>query len=513
MPGSIANARLIVGMEVHVELATRSKMFSRAPNPAHADSDGAEPNALLDATVAGLPGALPVPNRRGVELAMMVGLALNCQIAPRTRWDRKSYFYADLPKGYQISQYELPLCFDGGVEMPPALAGPGPPRRIGIARAHLEEDAGKLLHERPGGGAIDHTLADFNRAGAPLLEVVTQPDFRSADEAVWFARMLHGLCRFLGVTRGVLQAGHVRFEPNINMELTLADGRTVRTPIVEVKNLNSFKALRGAIEHEQREQPARFLRDGRVAGPGTKSTRGWDDAAGVTLPQRSKEDAHDYRYFPDPDLPPLDVPREWVEQVRAALPEVPEARAARYERDFELSAGEAGTLTQDRADADLFEGIVEALARLGVERPRAGRLAANILVQACAKLANERGVALHELGARPAELARVAALREARKINNRAVEPLLNAIASPSPTDRDVESLAVSMGLIVAQDASAVDAWVDQVLARHAAIADDVRAGKVQAIGRLVGEVMKLAGGGADAKSVRDSIAKRLGVG
>jgi len=307
----ITQVTLRVGLEIHVELATRTKMFCRAPNVAHPEHFDAAPNSLIDPVVLGLPGALPVMNKAAVEMAMMVGMALGCEISPLSRWDRKSYFYPDLPKNYQISQYQLPLCFDGSVELPPITAdgridydafagldakeGTGergghavPGKRIGIIRAHLEEDAGKLLHEAPGGGPIDPpgSIADYNRAGTPLLEIVTQPDFSSADEVVVFCRLLRNICRFLGASEGVLQRGHMRFEPNINALLTLADGRTVATPIVEIKNLNSFKAVKGAIEYELREQPRRWHEDKIELRPGAKTTRGWDDTRGETFLQR-----------------------------------------------------------------------------------------------------------------------------------------------------------------------------------------------------------------------------------
>ncbi|MCA9299534.1 MAG: hypothetical protein KDA28_10735 [Phycisphaerales bacterium] len=244
----------IIGMEIHVELATRSKMFSRSANVAHAAYEDALPNTLTDPTVLALPGALPVMNREAVEQSMMVGLALGCTINRLSRWDRKSYFYPDLPKAYQISQYDLALCIEGSFEFPVTdelgrPAGEDCRHIVRIRRAHLEEDAGKLSHELPGGGSIDGSLVDLNRAGTPLLEIVTEPDLTSADEAVSFGKALRQLCRFLGVTQGVMQRGHMRFEPNINCRLTFDDGRVVTTPIVEVKNLNSFRALRGAIEY------------------------------------------------------------------------------------------------------------------------------------------------------------------------------------------------------------------------------------------------------------------------
>jgi len=299
---TIVATRLKVGLEVHVELDTRTKMFTRAGNPASAEFEGAAPNTLIDPVVLALPGALPVLNERAIELSIRVGLALGCSIAEVTRWDRKSYFYPDLPKGYQISQYALPLCFDGSVDWP--IEPDGSEKRIGIVRAHLEEDAGKLLHEAPGGRPIDHSIVDLNRAGTPLLEIVTQPDFTTPEQVVNFARTLRTVCRFVGASRCVMQKGHIRFEPNINCVLEMDDGRTVTTPITEIKNLNSFRSLEMAIRAELAAQPERWREDGREMGPGEKVTRGWDDAKNATFVQREKEDAHDYRYFPDPDLLP-----------------------------------------------------------------------------------------------------------------------------------------------------------------------------------------------------------------
>lgn len=519
-----------IGLEVHVELATRTKMFSRVPSPAHVDHWDAPANTLIDSTVLALPGALPVMNREAVEMAMMVGLALGCQISPLSRWDRKSYFYPDLPKAYQISQYDLPLCFDGSVDVPasdaggfPDLAKPG--TRIGILRAHLEEDAGKLLHEEPGGRPIDvpgaGSIVDYNRAGTPLLEIVTQPDFTSADEVVLFARMLRNICRFLGVTEGVMQKGHMRFEPNINCVLTLSDGRTVATPITEVKNLNSFRSVKGAIEHELREQPERWLQDGRVFGEGTKSTRGWDDARGVTTIQREKEEAHDYRYFPDPDLPPVAVAEAWVEKARARVPELPLSRFRRYVGEYALGVKEAFALTEERDTCFLYEGTIEAMVELGVERVRAGKLAANLLLQSGAKRANERKVEVHELGVSPLWVAGVGRLREDGKVSSQSADELFGMGCGPeggfSATFSDaagalraVEAAAGGRGFLVVRDDAAMDGWIAQVLAANPKVAEDVKAGKLQAAGRLVGEVMKLAGGQADAKTVREAILKKL---
>jgi aspartyl-tRNA(Asn)/glutamyl-tRNA(Gln) amidotransferase subunit B len=526
----IQSVQLKVGLEVHVELATRTKMFSRCPSPAHPEFDGAEPNTLIDPVVLALPGALPVMNRAAVEMAMMVGLALNCSIAERTKWDRKSYFYPDLPKGYQISQYDLPLCFDGAVDVP-AIDDKGfiipdaEPARIGIIRAHLEEDAGKLLHEAPGGGAIDFSIVDWNRAGTPLLEIVTQPDFTHADQVVSFARMLRNICRFLGVTEGIMQKGHIRFEPNINTILTLDDGRTATTPITEVKNLNSFKALRGAIEHELREQPRRWLEDGREMGAGQKRTMGWDDARQQTSIQREKEDAHDYRYFPDPDLLPVVISRAWRDEVAARLPELPLARQKRYMEMYALAAKEAAALVEERDVCLLYEAAIDAMQRRGMDAPRAGRASANFILQSGAKRANERDVLISDLGITADEIAQIAVLREEGRLSAAGADQLFGILCEPGrprpgpaafdAPNRDVESLARTHNLLIIRDDAALDRWCDEVIAKNDKVAADVRAGKAAAIGRLVGEVVKLAaaqGQRVDAKVVRDELAKKLGV-
>ncbi len=511
---AIASVRLKVGMEVHVELATRTKMFSRAPSPAHPDNDGAPPNTLIDPVVLALPGALPVMNRAAVEMAIMVGLALNCRIAGTTKWDRKSYFYPDLPKGYQISQYDLPLCFDGSVDLPPVDERgheiPGETRRIGIIRAHLEEDAGKLLHEAPGGAPIDFSIVDLNRAGTPLLEIVTQPDFDAADQVVAFARWLRNLCRFLGVSEGVMQKGHIRFEPNINTILTLDDGRTVATPVVEIKNLNSFKAVKGAIEYELADQPRRWQQDGKVMGAGMKVTRGWDDVRAVTVVQREKEDAHDYRYFPDPDLVPVTVSDEWRERVRAMIPELPDARRRRYIDEYGLDPKEAAAIIDERDVCLFYEASINAMVARAIARDRAGRLAANMVLQSGAKRANERAVLVSALGITPDAVARIVKLREDNRISAGSADELFGLLCD-EPATTDVESLAQSRGMLIVRDDAALDRWCDAAIAEQPQAAADVRAGKQAAIGRLVGAAMKHSGGAGDAKAVRERLLQKLG--
>jgi aspartyl-tRNA(Asn)/glutamyl-tRNA(Gln) amidotransferase subunit B len=521
---TITRVDLVVGLEIHVELATRTKMFSRALSPAFAGQESASANTYIDPVVLALPGALPVMNRRAIEMSMLVGLALNCSITRLTKWDRKSYFYPDLPKSYQISQYDAPIAADGWFDLPicDARGFPeftSPPRRIRIQRAHLEEDAGKLLHEAPGGHAIDHSIVDFNRAGTALLEIVTHPDFTNADDAALFCRLLRQVCRALGVTLGVMQQGHMRFEPNINCVLTLSDGSNIKTPIVEIKNLNSFRAVKAAIEYELKEQPERWRRDGRVLGRGMKVTRGWDDARSETFVQREKEDAHDYRYFPDPDLLPVHISDEWISSVAATLPELPLDKYRRYVSEFGLGVQEAAQLVEERAASDYFDRAIDALVELGSARDRAGKAVGNILLQNGARRANERGVGIESLGPTSLQIAGLVHLREQGDVNNQSVDELFGAMcespdttaASPREALETVKAMASSRGLLVVRDANAMASWIDQVLGANPKVAEDVRSGKVQAVGRLVGEVMKLAAGTADAKDVRTALLSRLG--
>src|SRR3982750_1654912 len=283
-------------MEIHVQLATKSKMFTGAAN-----GFGGEPNSQVDEQVLGLPGVLPVMNRRAVEYAIMVGLALGCKIAKHTKWDRKSYYYPDLPKNYQISQYDLPLCGEGTFTI---AAEDGQPKRVRIRRAHLEEDAGKLMHEAPGGYPIDYSIVDLNRAGTPLLEIVTEPDLSSPKDVATFGQELQKLVQFLGGSGAQMQMGHMRFEPNINVHITDQDGVVHKTAITEIKNLNSFSVLERATAYEVQRQIHEWEDTGSL---GKKSTYGGDESTGQTFHQRDKEDAHDYRYFPDPDLVPVEV--------------------------------------------------------------------------------------------------------------------------------------------------------------------------------------------------------------
>ena len=493
-------ATLKVGLEIHVELATRSKMWTSAPNIAHPDYFDAQPNTLLDPVVIGMPGTLPVMNKAAVEMSIKIGLALGCQIARHTKWDRKSYYYPDLPKNYQISQYDLPLCGPGEAQAPVSDEPDAELHTVRITRAHLEEDAGKLLHEAPGGRAIDYSIVDLNRAGTPLLEIVTEPDFSTAEQVVAFGRMLRNICRFLGVSEGIMQKGHMRFEPNINV-LIEKDGETHATPIVEIKNLNSFRAVRGAIEHEHQRQVEQWLTDGRDMTSGAKSTRGWDDVNMATTLQREKEEAHDYRYFPDPDLVPVTVSDEWRERVRATIPELPPQRERRYIDELGLAVKDARSITGERDVCLFFEDVLVA----GVEPKRA----AAILLNNLAKRANERGALVSDLGITPGQIKTIEAMQAESKISSNGADELYGLCTEAGP-DADPAKLAEEKGLLQVSDESALDEWVDNAIEAEPKAADDVRNGKQAAIGRLVGAVMKQSKGQANPKAVQAKLREKL---
>ena len=506
MPG-IASTRLKIGMEIHVELATRSKMFTRAASIAHPDHFDASPNRLVDPVVLALPGTLPVMNKAAIEMSIKVGLALNCTISKFSKWDRKNYFYPDLPKGYQISQYDLPLCTDGYLDIP----GAGGTKRIGIIRAHLEEDTGKLGHELPGGYHSDGSLVDLNRAGTPLLEIVTQPDIDHVDDAETFARELRNLCRFLGVTEGIMQRGHIRFEPNVNVIIITDDGREFATPIVEVKNLNSFKSVRGAIEHEFTRQVEEWRETGRVMGRGEKRTRGWDDDRGLTVLQREKEDAHDYRYFPDPDLVPVVVSDAWRDQIAATIPELPMARRERYVSEFQLALIDARTLVEERDLCVFFESCIDEYVRLrdGADAARihAGRASAKLLLNVGARLANERQRAIHDLGITPRQVAQLLLMRDADSIGSSAADELFALLCE---TDDDAGAVAAARGLLQVRDEGQLDSWVEQAIIAQPQAARDFAAGKDAAVGRLVGHAMKVSNGQADAQAIQAKLSRKL---
>lgn len=481
--------KLIVGLEIHVQLSTKTKMFCGC-----ALRFGEEANSRVCPVCLGLPGALPVMNGRAVEHAMVVAMALNCEIAGFTKWDRKSYYYPDLPKNYQISQYDLPLGSAGYIEIPLA---DGQTKRIRIRRVHLEEDAGKNLHT-----AGNYSQVDLNRAGTPLLEIVTEPDMSSAEQVRALAVELQRIVRYLGVSEADMQKGHMRFEPNVNLVIERA-GQSFTTPIVEVKNLNSFRALERSVAYEVQRQLDEFLETGRTMETGTKSTRGWNDADQVTVLQREKEEAHDYRYFPDPDLVPVTTTPQGLEEIRSRLCELPMPRQMRYVQEYGLSDYDAGVLTAERSTADFFEQAVRA----GGDPKRL----CNLLTQVGLKLANEQGRDLPGLGLEPEAVAELAKMVDAGAVSATAAGTILQAMVE---TGGKPDALARELNLIQKSDAAELEGIVQEVLAANpAAVADVTGGGKKsqKARGFLLGQVMQKTKGQANPKIVSELLNRKLG--
>ncbi len=490
--------RVLIGMEIHVQLGTRTKMFTSVGNGAHPDHYNSAPNTLVDPVILGLPGVLPVINKRAVEMAMMVGLSLGCKIAEFTKWDRKSYYYPDLPKNYQISQYDLPLCGEGAIELP---LSDGSYKTVRIKRAHLEEDAGKLLHE----GHAEFSQVDLNRAGTPLLEIVTEPDLTTPEEARLFGEELRRICRYLGVSQGIMQQGHMRFEPNINLHIT-HKGKVFKTPITECKNLNSFRAVERACAYEIQRQLAEWHAGGQVQQKMGKSTRGWDDDKGVTVMQREKEEADDYRYFPDPDLVPVTVSEAWREAVRSEVVETPIPRRKRYEKDYGLSAKEAMALVDERPIAELFEATIAQGA--------SPRRVVNILLQKAAMVANERGVLISELPVTAEQYALLAKLVDDGTISASAGSTVFDELLAKPGSDP--KGAAEKLGVLQVRDAGATEKWVDEALAANAKAVETYKTNqkkKDASLGFLRGAVMKASAGKADPKMVGELLEKKLNAG
>jgi aspartyl-tRNA(Asn)/glutamyl-tRNA(Gln) amidotransferase subunit B len=486
-------------MEVHLQLKTRTKCFSAAPT-----GYGAEPNTQVDPVVLGLPGALPVLNREALRLAVRTGLALGCTVAAVTKWDRKNYFYPDLPKGYQISQYDQPVCLAGAVEIEDDA---GNTKTVRIRRAHLEEDTGKSFHDDKG----SKSRLDFNRAGTPLLEVVSEPDIASADEAERYLEALREIVAYVGTSDGNMQEGNLRCEPNVNLVFDNGD----RTPIVEIKNLNSVKNVGAAIRCEVERQTKAYREQGQTLTNTPRSTRGWDDVHQTTVHQRAKESADDYRYFPEPDLPPVRLDPAWVEAQRAALPELPRARRRRYRDALGLSAYDAGVLTAARDLADWFEAALTAPTGPGgaggKAGPRDAKAVANWVTTELLRHLNETGARLTDVRLSPQGLGELVDLVAAGTINHRtAKEVFREVVTSGDAKHAGVRELVAARGLGQVSDAGAVEEACKAAIAAHAAAAADVRAGHEKALGRLVGAAMKGLGGKGNPAVVQETLRRLL---
>ncbi len=476
--GEVDRFETVIGLEVHAQLLTRSKMYCGCS----AEYTGDPPNTAICPVCLGLPGALPVLNQAAVQSALLTGLALNSEVPAYNKLDRKNYVYPDLPKGYQISQYDLPLCVGGRL----TFESEGVPRTVGITRVHVEEDTGRLVH-RQGEQGEEISLVDFNRSGVPLMEIVGEPDLRSPEEARDYLIALRQILRYIGASTGNMEEGAFRCDANISTRAT--DGSLVGAK-VEVKNMNSFRAVERALRYEEQRQREVLATGGTIP----QETRGWVEDRGVTVSQRTKEQAHDYRYFPEPDLPPLAVTDEMVEPLRRGLPELPLARRDRFVEAFGLPPEDAALLTGEREIADLFEQVVGANPGTA-----AARRAANWIVNDLMGLQRQRGLPPETLPLSAVQVRDLIDAVEAGEITGRAAKELLPQIGSHE-LPRDA---AARLNLLSLNDADTVRAAVDETLAAFPEAVADYRGGKKAAIGRLIGETIKRTGGRARPDEVR----------
>jgi aspartyl-tRNA(Asn)/glutamyl-tRNA(Gln) amidotransferase subunit B len=480
----------IIGLETHCQLCTETKIFSPAST-----RFGADPNTHVDPIVLGMPGVLPVLNQKVLEYAVKAGLALNCQIAPYSKFDRKQYFYPDLPKNYQISQYDLPIAEHGWleIELVDAQSKQVTRKRIGITRLHMEEDAGKLVHggsDRLAGST--YSLVDYNRAGVPLIEIVSEPDIRTGQEAAEYAQELRRIVRYLGISDGNMQEGSLRCDVNISVR---PEGQEKFGTKVEIKNMNSFSAIQKAIEHEIQRQ-IKAIEAGETI---RQETRLWDESSQRTKSMRSKEGSSDYRYFPEPDLPPIEVSVDQKATWQQELPELPAQKRSRYEETLGLSAYDARVLADERSIAEYFEATVGAGAD--------PKLSANWVTQDIAAYLNAEKLTVAELALKPAMLAEMIQLIEAGTISNKIAKDLLPDLLTQGGSPK---AIVAAKGLSQISDPAQIEAMIDQVLAAHPEELAAYRGGKKKLQGFFVGQMMKHSGGRVDPKLTNQLLSKKL---
>jgi len=479
----------IIGLETHCQLSTKTKIFSSSST-----EFGATPNTNIDPICMGLPGVLPVLNEKVLEYAVKAGLALNCQIAPYSKFDRKQYFYPDLPKNYQISQFDLPIAEHGWLEIQ-SVDGDGNlvPKRIGITRLHMEEDAGKLVHagsDRLSGST--YSLVDYNRAGVPLIEIVSEPDLRSGQEAAEYAQSMRQLVRYLGVSDGNMQEGSLRCDVNISVR---PFGQEKFGTKVEIKNMNSFSAIQKAIEYEIERQTAAVEAGEKI----WQETRLWEEGSQRTISMRIKEGSSDYRYFPEPDLCPIIVSSEQLTAWRQELPELPSAKRRRYVTDFGLSPYDARLLTDDRSVAEYFEATIA----LGAN----SKLAANWIMGDIAAYLNSSKITINELALKPESLAELIAMIENGTISGKIAKDILpKLLVEGGSAKKTVEE----SGLTQISDTGALETIIEQVIAANPQELAQYRQGKTKLLGFFVGKVLKETGGRADPKLTNELLAKKL---
>jgi aspartyl-tRNA(Asn)/glutamyl-tRNA(Gln) amidotransferase subunit B len=485
LPLVMAELETVIGLECHVELSTRTKMFCGCRN-----GFGDEPNTNVCPVCLGQPGALPVPNREAIASIMKIGLALDCAIAPHSLFHRKNYFYPDQPKNFQISQYDLPICVGGHLD----VEVEGVARRIGITRVHMEEDTGKTTHGSASGRIheADYALIDYNRAGVPLVECVSEPDMRSPEEAGAYLRELRATLESLDVSDVRMEEGSLRCDANISLRLA---GRTEFGTKVEIKNMNSVRSMERALNFEIARQTTAI----ESGEPLVQETRHWDEDAGATKSMRSKEEAFDYRYFPEPDIPPLEPATSWVNEIRATVPELPRARRGRYATELGLKPDVAGVLVADRAWTDLFERTIA----LGVN----ARAAANWITQDLAGLLNKHGVAPTDSPVTPEHLAELIGLVSHDTVSGAGAK---QALEDAVQTGDGIAGIVERLGLKQVSDAGELGPIVDEVLAEHPDVVEQFRGGKEGVLGFLVGQVMRKTANAANPKLAQELLRERL---
>jgi aspartyl-tRNA(Asn)/glutamyl-tRNA(Gln) amidotransferase subunit B len=482
----------VIGMEVHVELKTESKMFCNSKNALGQEK---KPNVHICPVCSGQPGTLPVPNRQAIEFVQLAGLALNCELNLKSKFDRKNYFYPDLPKGYQISQYDQPLCGLGKLE----IAG----KYIGITRIHLEEDTGKLIH--PDGA--NYTLVDYNRAGVPLMELVTEPDIENGEEARIFCTKLQQICRYLGISDADMEKGNMRCE--VNLSLHKEGEEKLSGTKVEVKNINSFRFVEKAINYEI-ERQTQLLENGEKV---VQETRGWDSVKNVTVSQRKKESAHDYRYFPEPDIPPMEFTKEYVEQLRLKLPELPAAKEKRFVEEYFLNEQDVAVITAQKDLAAYFEEVISELKEkiaskeISSSEDKAYKLAVNYIISELRKHLAENDHDIRDIKITAENYAELIGMVADGKINSSAAQVVLKEMFH---TGADPSQIVEEKNLGQMDDTGALQEAVDKVLAANSKSVDDYKAGKTNALQFMMGQVMKETKGKANPQVITELLQKKL---
>lgn len=475
----------VIGLEVHAQMLTESKIFCGC-----ATQFGSGPNSQTCPVCIGMPGVLPVLNRKALEFAVRTGLAMNCRISSYSRFARKNYFYPDLPKGYQISQYELPICERGYVD----IIVDGEKRRIGITRIHMEEDAGKNIHESAssasGGGS--YSFVDLNRAGVPLMEIVSEPDIRTPEEASKYMKKLRTILRYLGVCDGNMEQGSLRCDANVSIRPVGSKELGVK---VEMKNINSFRFVEKALEYEIKRQVHTLEEGGRIV----QETRLWDPSTGTTQSMRSKEEAHDYRYFPEPDLVPIMASEDWIKEIKASLPELPDAKRERFIAEYGLPEYDADLLTAERATADWFEDAVRAGAQ-----PKA---VSNWMMGELTKLLNEENKILEECLLRPEQLAEMIRLIDDGTISGKIAKTVFEEMFR---TGKSAGEIVKEKDLTQISDTAAIEKAIDEVIAKSPREAERFRRGDEKIMGFFVGQVMKATRGKANPQMVNELLKKKL---